>query len=77
MKTGSLSRNRKPTADQYRIVEWTQTSLDTIHAIQPFFTETLDQAIPDAELRARLRQSLHEQYILDRYAALSKHEEEG
>lgn len=75
VKTESSSRNRKATADQYRIVEWTQTSLDTIRAIQPFFTETLDQAIPDAELRARLRQSLHEQYILDRYAALSKHEE--
>lgn len=74
-KTRPPRRDSKPAADQYRIVEWTQTSLDTIHATQTFFTETLDQAIPDAELRARLRQSLHEQHILDRYKALSKHEE--
>ena len=61
-------------ADQWQIVAWTQTSLETILAEQPFFTETLDTAVPDAQLRNRLRDSIHERYILSRYEALSKHE---
>lgn len=71
----ATGRRRKPGADDYRIVEWTQTSLDTIHAPRTFFSETLDQYIPDEDLRHRLRDSLHERYILDRYAALSKREQ--
>lgn len=64
-----------PTADQWQIVEWTQTKLDTVRAEQAFFAETLDTVIPDAELRGRLRDSIHERHILSRYEALSKHEE--
>lgn len=59
----------------WQIVEWTQKSLETIQANQPLFSEALDRVIPDAELRARLRNSIHEGYILDRHASLVNHEE--
>jgi hypothetical protein len=62
-------------ADKWQIVEWTQTKLETIIAEQAFFTETLDSVVPNAELRRRLRDSIHERHILSRYEALSKHEE--
>jgi hypothetical protein len=62
-------------ADRWQIVEWQQASLETTLAEQPFFSETLDVVIPDAQLRSRLRNSIHEGHILSRYAALSKHEE--
>jgi hypothetical protein len=64
----------KPTTEQWKIVEWTQKSLDTVLADQMFFAESLDRVIPDDQLRRRLRTSIHELHILDRYAALSKHE---
>jgi hypothetical protein len=63
-----------PVAEQWQILAWQQTSFETIQAERTFFTEKLDQAIPDAELRRQLRDSLHERHILDRYAALAKHE---
>jgi hypothetical protein len=74
-KEGAASDKKFSAADQWQIVEWTQTSLETILAEQTFFTETLDAAVPDAELRSRLRDSIHERHILSRYEALSKHEE--
>lgn len=61
--------------DRWQIVEWQQTSFETILAEQPLFTETLNTVIPDVQLRVRLRDSIHERHILNRYAALSKHEE--
>ncbi|MFT4557522.1 MAG: hypothetical protein ACI92S_002892 [Planctomycetaceae bacterium] len=69
------SAAKPATADQWQIVEWSQTKLDTILAEQPFFAESLDTVVPDAELRGRLRDSIHERHILSRYEALSKHEE--
>ena len=75
-KADNAAPAAKPaTADQWQIVEWSQTKLDTILAEQPFFAETLDAVVPDAELRSRLRDSIHERHILSRYEALSKHEE--
>lgn len=62
-------------ADQWKIVKWVQHSIDTVEAETTFFAETLDRAIPDPALRRQLRSSIHEQHILDRYAALSNHEE--
>ncbi|NQV25210.1 MAG: VCBS repeat-containing protein, partial [Rhodopirellula sp.] len=62
------------TADRWRVVEWEQISFETIVAEQTFFAESLDRVIPDAQLRRQLRDSIHERHILDRYAALSKHE---
>ena len=78
VKTGiedAASAEKPSTANHWQIVEWTQTSLETILAEQTFFTETLDAAVPDTELRSRLRDSIHERHILSRYEALSKHEE--
>ena len=72
--TDQITSGNQPPADLWRIVEWKQTSLETIVADRTFFTETLDVVIPDEQLRRRLQDSLHEWYILDRYAALSKHE---
>jgi hypothetical protein len=67
--------NDEPTIAQWKIVEWTQKSLDTVLADQMFFAESLDRVIPNTQLRRQLRNSIHELHILDRYAALSKHEE--
>ncbi len=66
--------NEPATAEQWQIVAWTQTNFETILTEQPFFTETLDAVVPDAQVRSRLRDSIHERHILSRYAALSKHE---
>tara|TARA_R110002072_G_scaffold303099_1_gene493403 strand:- start:103296 stop:105314 length:2019 start_codon:yes stop_codon:yes gene_type:complete len=74
-KENATAGGKPSAADQWQIVAWTQTNLETILAEQTFFSETLDAAVPDAELRNRLRDSLHERYILSRYEALSKHEE--
>lgn len=75
-ETGTATpADKTSTADQWQIVEWSQTKLDTILAEQPLFAETLDTVVPDAELRSRLRDSIHERHILSRYEALSKHEE--
>ena len=70
----ATSPGEPATTDQWQIVAWTQTSFETILAKRPFFTETLDALVPDAELRGRLRNSIHERHILSRYAALSTHE---
>jgi len=73
---GNTSRSTElPTADQWKIVAWKQTKFETILATQPFFAEKLDAVVPDAELRKKLRDSIHERHILNRYEALSKHEE--
>jgi hypothetical protein len=73
---GNTSRSTElPTADQWRIVAWTQTKFETMLATQPFFAEKLDAVVPDAELRKKLRDSIHERHILSRYEALSNHEE--
>lgn len=63
------------TSDDWRIISWHQTSFQTVHAERLLFEESLDQIIPDEALRKRLRNSKHEGYILDRYAALKKHDE--
>ena len=71
----STTKSIKPaTADRWQIVAWAQTKFETMQAEQPFFAETLDAVVPDAELRSRLRDSIHERHILSRYDALSKHE---
>lgn len=69
------TKHTTPPADQWKIVEWVQQSFETVLAEKTFFTEALDQAVPDVELRRQLRSSIHEQHILDRYAALTNHEE--
>ena len=74
-RAGATPAEKPSKSDQWQIVAWTQTSLETILAEHTFFTETLDAAVPDAQLRNRLRDSIHERYILNRYEALSKHEE--
>ena len=74
-ETANAGKSAKPaTADQWRIVNWTQTKFETIISEQPFFAETLDVVVPDTELRNRLKDSIHERHILSRYEALSKHE---
>lgn len=55
---------------EWQIVGWHQKSMKMTIAAAPMFVESLDQVIPDSELRARLRHSQHEDYILDQYAAL-------
>ena len=54
----------------WQIVGWHQKSMKTTVAETPLFTESLDALVPDPALRARLRHSQHEDYILDQYAAL-------
>lgn len=75
-ETDNTAKSIEPaTADQWKIVAWTQTKFETILATQPFFAESIDAVVPDAELRNRLRDSIHERHILSRYEALSNHEE--
>ncbi|MDA0285207.1 MAG: VCBS repeat-containing protein, partial [Planctomycetota bacterium] len=69
------AKSNVPAAELWKIVEWTQTSFEMVMAERSFFAESLNQVIPDPQLRTRLRNSLHEQYILDRFAALSKREQ--
>jgi len=73
-ENANAGKSAKPaTADQWRIVNWTQTKFQTIISERPFFAEILDVVVPDTELRNRLRDSIHERHILSRYEALSKH----
>lgn len=65
----------EPTIEQWKIVEWTQKSLDSVVTDRTFFAETLDRVIPDTQLRRQLRNSIHELHILDRHDTLSKHKE--
>ncbi len=58
------------TGSEWQIVGWHQKSMKTTAADTPLFAESLDVLVPDPALRARLRHSQHEDYILDQYAAL-------
>lgn len=60
---------------EWQIVGWHQKSMKLTEADAPMFAESLDAIIPDPALRARLRHSRHEDYILEQYAALLAEQE--
>ena len=57
---------------EWHIVEWRQDDFQTLQTDQTGFAESLDAVVLDAELLSELRRSRHEEYILDKYDALTQ-----
>ena len=66
-----LSAGDELTAKNLQIAEWHTTSFHATAVSATLFQESLDAAVPDASLRRRLRESVHESLILEQHAALT------
>ncbi len=61
-------RHRSPggAGEEWRIEGWDSRVLEVDEAPQALFVEALDQAVPDAAVRTRLRRSRHEELSLEK-----------
>lgn len=67
---------RKADPLNWEITTWKTNSLSLSKGVEKLFVESLDAMIPNESLRNRLRHSQQEEFILAKYAALKRREQQ-